>query len=395
MKIPFRMVQLLVTAADISGLLFYLNTHGISVHYVRYVDDLSACFCIQQRQYHQALRQIAFIGGKVEKSTPAPAAVLVNGLFRRPMLICGITMLLALTLYLPTRILFVSVTGNDKIADREILEAAMSSGVYFGVSRSEIRSEVVKNRLLSELPELKWVGVNTLGCVAQISVRERTATNTSDDSIPPGNVIASYDGVIREVTVIKGTPVCYVGQAVTKGELLVTGYSDCGRCVYITGADAEVYAKTMRTIRVSSLDDSIGRTAPKGNKRKYGLLIGKKRINFYKESGIFDTTCVRMYEEYHLTLPGGFHLPIALTIQEETYYDVETSNVAHENMQNVLRQSALQYLVSQMNAGKVEQEDYRIVENNGLSTLIGQYTCDEMIGQTYSEEIIKNYEQTD
>lgn len=395
MKAPFRMVQVLVTSADVSALLFHLNTHGIGVHHVRFVDDLSVCFYVQQNQYRQAVRQISLVGGVVDKSAPASAAVLVKGILRRPVLILGIALLFALTLFLPTRILFVSVSGNERLSEREILEAAISSGVYFGVPRSEIRSEVIKNQLLSKLPELKWVGVNTAGCVAQISVRERAATeNTMDDTVP-GNIIAVSDGVISEMTVIKGNPVCRVGQAVTKGELLVSGYSDCGRCVYITGADAEIYAKTMRSLQLSTLNEGSERTASKVTKRKYGLLIGKKRINFFKGSGIFDTTCVRMYEEYPLTLPGGFCLPIALTIQEETDCDTVPLNTAIEEKQMVLCQAAQNYLASQMIAGKVEQEDYRIVENNGAPSLIGQYICDEIIGQIYSEEIVKDYEQTD
>lgn len=395
MKIPLRMVQLLVTAADISELLLYLNTHGVSVHYVRYVDDLSAYFCVRQGQYHQVLRQIELIGGRVEKSIPASAMVLLIGLFRRPVLILGMVLLLILTFYLPTRILFVSVAGNQRISEQEILEAAISSGLRFGAPRSEIRSEVIKNRLLSEIPDLKWVGVNTYGCVAQISVRERALTSISDDYIAPGNIVASCDGVIREMTVIKGNSLCRVGQAVAKGELLVAGYSDCGRCVYVTGADAEIYAKTMRTLKLSSLKEGVERTVPKVTKRKYGLLIGKKRINFFKGSGIFDTTCVRMYEEYPLTLPGGFRLPIALVIQEDTYYETVPFDASLEKVKYILRQGAQNYLAAQMIAGRVEREDYRIIENSGALILIGQYGCDEMIGQTNSEEIVKDYEQTD
>ena len=395
MKVPFRMVQILVTSADVSALLLYLNTHGIGVHHVCFVDDLSAYFCVQQSQYRQAMQQILHVGGVIEKSTPASAAVLIKGILKRPVLIFGMALMIALTLFFPTRILFVSVSGNERISEREILEAAISSGVYFGVSRSEIRSEIVKNQMVSKLPELKWVGVNTAGCVAQISVRERAATENKTDDTVPGNIIAACDGVISEMTVTKGDPVCRVGQAVTKGELLVSGYSDCGRCVYITGADAEIYAKTMRSLRLSTLNEGAERTGSKATKRKYGLLIGKKRINFFKGSGIFDATCVRMYEEYPLTLPGGFRLPIVLTIQAETNCDIVPINAAIEEKQMVLCRAAQNYLVSQMIAGRVEQEDYHIIENNGALSLIGQYTCDEIIGQTHSEEIVKDYEQID
>ena len=395
MKAPLQMVQILVTSADISALLMRLNTRGISVHYVRFIDDLSASFCVQQNQCQRALREIDRAGGKIDQYTPASGTVWLKAILRRPVLIFGMALLLMMTLYLPSRILFVTVSGNQRISEREILEAAISSGVYFGVPRREIRSENIKNRLLSELPELKWVGVNTAGCVAEISVRERAATDQPQDYTVGGNIVAACDGVIREMTVISGTAVCHVGQAVKKGELLVTGQSDCGNCVYITNANAEIYAKTFRTLRLTTLTDSARKTVPKGTKRKYGLIIGKKRINFFKGSGILDATCVRMYMEYPLTLPGGFQLPIALAVQEDTVYETVPSNATSDEQEIVLRRYAQDYLGSQMIAGKVEREDCCFVEGEETRTLVGQYTCDEIIGQTYSEEFTKDYEQTD
>lgn len=395
MKGSFQMVQIMVTSADISALLVYLNTIGITVYHVRRVDDLTAYFSIRQCQYHQAVYVITHTGGKIEKCIPASGALLLKRLLRRPVLVLGGVLLLILTVYLPTRILFVTVSGNEQIPERRILDAASSNGLYFGVARHEIRSETIKNRLLSVLPELKWVGVNTKGCVAQISVCERTLTDSIENEPMVSNIIASYDGVISAMTVISGSPVCRVGQAVTKGELLVSGYSDCGRCVYMTQANAEIYAKTMHTLWVSVLTDGVKKAAPKETERKYGLLIGKKRINFFKGSGISDTTCVRMYKEYPITLPGGFQLPIALTMQEETDYDIVPLEAELQKSEAVLRRTARTYLESQMIAGKVGQEECLVTESVGALHLLGRYTCNEMIGQTKSEEIVKDYEQTD
>ena len=43
-----------------------------------------------------------------------------------------------------------------------------------------IRSEKVKNSLLQRIPQLQWAGINTDGCVAVISVREKTAIKNSE-----------------------------------------------------------------------------------------------------------------------------------------------------------------------------------------------------------------------
>lgn len=392
MRIPLQSVQLTVTAADLSGLLFRLNVCGIPLHHVCRRDELTVSFCIHQRWHQQALRIVERAGGQVESCTPATGNLILKGLLRRPILMLGGMLLLALTLFLPTRILFVTVSGNDRIPQREILAVASDCGVCFGTGRRGIRSEKVKNRLLSALPELQWVGVNTKGCVARISVHERALTEEEPQILIGSSLVASRDGVISEMTVTGGNPVCRVGQAVKKGQLLVSGYSDCGRCIYATRAEAEILAQTRRSLRLSMMSDGRKRGAEKGVSRKYGLILGKKRINFYKGSGISDTTCVRMYVEYPLTLPGGFQLPVALTVQQQTDYQTDSLKLEKQTLEPILAQYAPHYLESQMIAGKVEQGSYQITESEGAVHLAGQYICKEMIGQTRNEEIMKDYE---
>ena len=395
MKVPLQMLRMSVTCANISNLLFDLNVHGIAIHHVHRVDELTASFCIRKSQYRQAARVISCTGGKIEDSQLASGSLMLKGLFKRPILIFGGTLVLLLTFYLPTKILFVSVSGNERIPHRAILAAASEGGVSFGATRREIRSEKVKNQLLSALPELKWVGVNTTGCVAKISVRERAVTEKRDDQSMVTSLVASCDGIIREMTVTSGSPICRVGQAVTKGQLLVSGYSDCGRCIYGIRAEAEIYAQTRHTLRVSTLTEVAKKVAATNVNRKYGLLLGKKRINFYKGSGICDATCDRMYMEYPLTLPGGFQLPVTLTVQEEIDYETELVNVEQHRLEPMLDQFARTYLERHMIAGQVGEGNYQITESDGTLHLTGQYVCDEMIGQTRNEEIIKDYEQTD
>jgi hypothetical protein len=49
---------------------------------------------------------------------------------------------------------------------------------------------------------------------------------------------------------------------------------------------------------------------------RYSILLGKKRINFYKGSGIYDGSCVKMVSQYHLTLPGDYVLPVTVVKEE-------------------------------------------------------------------------------
>ena len=207
-------------------------------------------------------------------------------------------------MWLPSRVLFVQIEGNTHVESRRILESAARCGIAFGASRREIRSEKIKNALIECIPELSWVGVNTYGCTAVISVRERVKESDTENIHGVSSIVASCDGVIRQITVLQGNRVCSVGQAVTKGQVLISGYTDCGISIQATAAKGEVFAETSRSVTAIFPRVCMQRGEKQCIEQKYAVIIGKKRINFSNSSGILGTSCVKMYTEKYLTLPS-------------------------------------------------------------------------------------------
>jgi hypothetical protein len=109
------------------------------------------------------------------------------------------------------------------------------------------------------------------------------------------------------------------------------------------------------------------------------VLIGKKRINLLKGSGISGTSCDKIYSEYYLTLPGGFRLPIALVTQ--TIYSCELEEAVLDQTETLIG-FAERYLQSQMTAGQILHRQ----ETLDGCQLTGSYECLEMIGQVHCEE---------
>ena len=143
----------------------------------------------------------------------------VWALWERKLLLTGLVFLLGLTILLPTRVLFFRVEGNRTVPTALILWEAERRGLSFGASRRGVRSEKIKNALLEAIPELEWVGVNTQGCTAVISVRERTApAPVPEAKHQVGNIVAAMDGYILSVTVTQGTGQVQPGQAVKMGK---------------------------------------------------------------------------------------------------------------------------------------------------------------------------------
>ena len=122
-------------------------------------------------------------------------------------------------------------------------------------------------------------------------------------------------------------------------------------------------------------------------KQKYSLLVGKKRINLWKDSGIWQGTCDRMYEEYYITLPGGFSLPVAFVKETFFYSQSEEKALDPNDLQKSMTEAGRQYLTGQMIAGRILNgtETFSCEEDTCL--LEGIYLCSEMIGRVQTEKI--------
>lgn len=308
-------------------------------------------------------------------------------LLRRPVITAGILLLLFLTFYLPGRVLFVQVEGNEALPDNLILEKAAHCGIYFGASRDAVRSEKMKNSLVQALPQLQWAGVNTKGCVAVIGVRERSSPPPNDDTRGVSSIVALRDGQITQLQVTRGSAKCAQGDFVKKGDVLISGYTDCGLTVRGQRAKGEVYAQTQRNVCMISPGKLQYRTQIDHGMKKYALLLGKNRINLYFSSGISHSTCVKMYAESYMMLPGGFRLPVALITESFDTCSLISGELDENAAEFILKHSATELLNESMIAGSIVNAEESIKREDDIWTLNGTYQCREMIGTESTEEI--------
>lgn len=386
------MIQVELTSADVSSALLAINRAGIEVYDVRQESDLTLCFSIRRSEYRRLRKLLQKRGDRLEFSSKIGIYWCLRQMIKRPVLLFGVAVILLLTLYLPTRVYFVEVEGNMTVPTNLILQRAGECGIGFGASRREVRSEKIKNALLQAVPELQWAGVNTYGCRAVISVRERTETETENEQYNVASIVAARDGVIREIIVKQGNRVCTVGQAVKKGQVLISGYTDCGICIRAARAEGEVYAETQRSVNTFMPLEYVSKREIIRQEKKFSLLIGKKQINFCKDSGISPTTCDKMYVVNYITLPGGFQLPIGFVTETLVYYETQGMTLDSELAELNISQFADRYLISLMTAGQIEQARHTLAWENGLCRLRGDYNCVEMIGKIRLEENLGNYE---
>ena len=297
----FESVEIRLVCADPQIALNYLLQKGVIIQCVHWIDEITVDISMPKRAM-KAIKEIEkkyhceMIIKKINGITTH-----IRSLGSRAVMIIGILLFFFLSLYIQSHILFIEIRGNSSVAQREITENVEKCGLILGSSRKLIRSERIKNMLMESIPELQWVGITTTGCVATINVKERTNTeDTEPRDHTPASIVAAKDGTICCVTVEKGTILCQIGQRVTKGQTLISGMNHCGGMMLLTRAKGEVFAETERELVLKTIPAAYKRECTKQTDRRLSILFGKKLINLFKDSGILDSSCVRIVNKYNL-----------------------------------------------------------------------------------------------
>ena len=388
------MVEVRITGADLPGTMEAVKQAGICVQSVKMEGDLTIRFLLKRQDYRRLGKLAKRRGDRLTLVRRVGLYWTIKGLWKRPVLLTGVALLSALALYLPSRVLFVRVEGNVNLPDKLILEHAAESGVYFGASRRQVRSEQIKNQLLSSLPQLQWAGVNTDGCVAVLTVRERPASSPEQMESVVSSIAASRDGVILSCTVTRGNGLCAPGQAVKEGQVLISGYTDCGISISATQAEGEIIAATSRELEVIMPAYITRRREITLRNKKFSIIFGKKRINFYKDSGISDSSCVKIISNNQLILPGGLELPVVCVVERIYASSCVTDEVSADSVEPSLRDFAAGYLRGHMIAGSILNAYQNVTQDGAYYRLKGAYACSEMIGVRRIEKMGEKHEKT-
>lgn len=389
------MMTVEMICADVGHSLNRVIDSGIPVFDAKTDEELCVRFQIYRRHYKKVQRLAEKYGDQLRILRKTGIYWLGTNLVKRPLFVIGMLLVLILALWVPNRIFFVQVEGAESVPARMILETADSCGIGFGAMRREVRSEKMKNALLEAIPELQWAGVNTYGCTAVITVRERQIQTEAESKTGVSSIAAQRDGVILSCTVTKGNGLCSPGQAVKKGEILISGYTDCGLSISATRAEGEILAQTRRSVEAIMPSDIKVRGEACAEEVHYTIQIGKKYLNLLKDSGISEGSCVKMYSKYVLTLPGGFELPVALIKETVLSCSVEAGEVRGEAASVELSAFAEDFLQAQMNDGKILDSRISISSSEGAYILVGQFDCAEQIGVEQTEEIGEYHGKTD
>ncbi len=146
----------------------------------------------------------------------------------------------------------INISGNKETKIENIIKSAEERGLLKGTRARKHFVQNIEWYILKENSNLSSVEINIQGSVANILVNEqKKADKMVPDDDTPVNIVASRYGVIRKMNVFDGKEAVKIGDAVMKGDLLVSAvYEDSHKKLTLKHARANVIAETDYSIKI-------------------------------------------------------------------------------------------------------------------------------------------------
>lgn len=183
---------------------------------------------------------------------------------KRKGLLFGFALFLAINLFLSQFVWDIRILGNETIDEKDIVKTCNEMDINVGDYRKNIDTYNAKQLIAMKYDKIAWVSLNMEGAIVTVNISEAKISEHNEDAAPR-NIIAAEDGVIKNIKVTKGEKRIVPGQAVKKGDILVSGVVDNVVASHIVPAKGEIIAQTTKNftfdIEKNYTFETIGREA--------------------------------------------------------------------------------------------------------------------------------------
>ncbi len=209
---------------------------------------------------------------------------------RRPALLIGMLLGLALIFYAELFVWKISVNGNTSLSEQEIIQALDEYGIHVGSYIPHISVLRAQNDFLLKYKEISSVAINIKGTHLEIEVLERTHAPEFVDKTGFCNIVAASDGILQSIEVADGTSMVKVGDTVTEGQLLISSFTVNGRNLYYPHhARAKVMAQVYGSYSIAvPLESTVKQYTGRQTQKTTLTLMGKDFDLFLSENSPYD-----------------------------------------------------------------------------------------------------------
>ena len=179
------------------------------------------------------------------------------------------------------------------------------------MKKKNVDPQNITEGIMSKYDGVSWMSINPIGTTLSVNISEKVEPPNVQDNTEPCNIVAKCDGVIKNIKVTEGRAVVKVGDAVVKGDVLISGIVE-----YSNGS---VVMKQARGEVIAACEEIYSSTVPL--KREIFVDTGEKKvrnvIHFFNLKiplyiGELDASWEKNVERKPITI-DGVELPCGVT----------------------------------------------------------------------------------
>ena len=323
---------------------------------------------------------------KIEEKSGLPFYIKAHS--NRVGLIVGAVFFIAFCGIMNSFVWCISVDDSEKFSREQIVEAGKIAGLNYGVRVSSFDEEKAAREIYKAFDgELSYVKVNIKGSLAAIQFRDSKKKLTIEDKGEPSNIVADFDGVIVSDEVYQGVKNISKGNAVRKGDVLISGV--------VEGIDSKPLFYEAKG-KFTALRDSQCQVTVDANKKVkkieneknfYSLIVFGLRIPL--SFNMYPADNQREYINRKYFAYDGYILPFAL--EKKTLISFSDIAVTPDDANKIACIKYSESVYDKYKNSNILSENVRITSKNSRAVITGEYRTIDFIGES-KPIIIENTE---
>ena len=228
----------------------------------------------------------------------------------------------------------IEIEGNQTITTEEILNELNQNGIKQGTLKYKIDTTKTIEKMRLKDSRISWIGMKIEGTNIKVNIVEAVEKPNIIDENEYCDIIAQKEGIITKINVTSGTALVKEGDVIEQGEKLIGGWME-GKYtgVRYMHASGEIEAKVWYISEMEENYIQQEKTKTNNQETKYGLIINKKPINFYKNLSKFEKYDT-METKNKIKILNNFYLPIEFKKITNYEYKYEQKEYTKEELQN-------------------------------------------------------------
>ncbi|TXK84113.1 sporulation protein YqfD [Paenibacillus sp. N3.4] len=216
-------VRVQLRGKECEGLINPMMEKGFSIWDIQAAPDGKLEFHILVRDFFKLRPLLKRTGCRVHVLSRHGLPFFMDRLGHRKFFFGGLAAFIIGLYVLSSLVWQVTVEGNDRIAEADILQAASKVGIHTFQWKFKLKkSEDLSREIQSMLPSTSWVGVEIRGTHITIKIVEATIPDRRP-LMNPRNLVASKNALVTEILSVKGRPMVKPNTYVRKGDVLISG----------------------------------------------------------------------------------------------------------------------------------------------------------------------------